>query len=448
MIEKMTPKKLAQFVLPSILLMVFIAIYTVVDSIFIARIVGSSALAGLNICMPLYSIAFACGIMFAAGGGAIIAIKLGRGRVEEAGRNFTSLLIVGAGFGIIAAVACLVFREPLISVLGADGEIKKHAMIYGIFMMITFPFMITKVILESLLRVDGKPRITLYMTILGGLINVLLDYIFMVQLDMGIAGAGLGTLLGIVLSLPVGFLHFFSDKSTLKLILSKPEPRFLLDTVINGSSEMVNEAAIAVSTIIFNMLAIKYLGNEGLAAMAVILGLNFLNTSVVFGFVLGVSPIISFNYGRGNSKDLNSIIRYSLMFILMVSLLFFVLNFVFADFMVGIYIDEESPVYQIAVAGLKLYSISYLFSGIDLFGTAFFTAFGNGRISAVISFTKSFVIFIISAWILPVLLGAEGIWLIRPVTQLSSVFLVIYFMKKYQNKYDYQLAESILPCKS
>ena len=440
MIENITHRSLARFVLPSVLLMVFIAAYSAVDSLFIARFAGPAALAGLNIVLPLYSIAFACGIMFASGGGALIAVSLGRGEVENASSNMSSLLFVGAGFGTAAGILCIVFRGQLVTALGASGTAVPHAMIYGLFMMLTFPFMIVKVVTENLLRVAGVPSRALVMTLTGGGINILLDWFFMGPLEMGIAGAGLGTLLGIALSLPLGLSHFLSEGSGLRLVAALPDFRFLCRTVANGFSEMVNEAAIALTTFVFNILALRYMGQDGLAALAVVMGLNFLNLSVVFGFTTGISPLISYNYGRGRTEEVNKLIRCSFVFIAAASVLFFLLNFAGAEVFAGLYLSEGAAC-TLAAEGLRLYSFSFLFAGIDLFGSAFFTALGNGRISALISVLKSFIFFAIAASVLPVLMGAEGIWLIRPVVQAAVIFPVFYYMKKYQPEYNYRLPE-------
>lgn len=439
--NNITSKSLIKFVLPSILVMVFISIYTLVDSLFISIFVGSNALAALNIAMPLYSVAFACGIMFATGGGAIIAIKIGKGKSEEASENFTSLLVIGIIFGILATIVCLVYKERIITNLGSSENIMDYAITYSTYLIIAFPFLIIKVIFESILRVDGTPNTALVMTLLGGILNIILDYIFIVEFNMGIAGAGLGTLLGIVISNLVGFYYFTSKKSKLKFKFTKPDFNFILSTITNGSSEMVNEFSFALTTFIFNMLTMKYIGDNGVAAIAIISGLNFLIISVFIGFSTGVAPLISYNYGRENQSNIRKILVYTKKFILISSIILFAIGIIATESLVNIYTDNSNDIYYIAVNGLRYFSISFLFIGINIFGSAFFTAFGNGKISAIISFVKSFVFFIIAALILPLLFEVPGIWLITPISEFCSIFMVFFFMFKYQNKYEYKLLE-------
>jgi putative MATE family efflux protein len=415
--------------------MIFISVFVAIDAIFIARFAGSTALAGLNIASPLYSVAFGFGIMFATGGGALIGIKLGKGKQDEAKGNFTTLTIAGASFGLLATIICLLFRAPLLSALGARGEILPYAMTYSLYLILAFTPLILKVILETIIRIDGAPKISLFVGIIGGMANIFLDYIFMGPLHMGIAGAGLGTLLGMTLSAIAGFWYFKSAKSTLKFKRGKLDMRFLLSSATNGSSEMVHEVAIGMMMFVFNMLTLNYLGTNGVAAITIILSLQLLITSIFIGFSMGVSPLISYNYGSGNHQNIIKITSYAKRFVLIGSIIMFAIVTITAKQLVGIYTDPSNVVYDIAVKGLQVFSIGFLFAGINIFASAFFTAFGNGKISAMISFLKSFVLFLIAAVTLPRVLGSDGIWLITPITEFTSIFIVIFFMVKYKYLY-------------
>lgn len=439
--NNITTKNLIKFVLPSILIMIFISFYTLVDSIFISRFIGSDALAAVNISLPLYSIAFACGIMFATGGGAVIAVTLGQNRGNKASENFTSLLVIGTIFGIVATIICLLFKNNLISFLGPAESVKQYVMTYSTYLIIAFPFLIIKVVFESILRVDGTPNTALAMTVLGGVLNIILDYIFIVIMDMGIAGAGLGTLLGIVISNFIGFHYFVSKKSKLKFKFAKPDFGFITKTITNGSSEMVNEFSIALMTYIFNKLSFKYMGTDGVAAITIVMGINFIISSVFIGFSMGVAPLISFNYGKGAYDEIQKILRFSRKFITIASISLFIIGLTCAKPLVGIYASKSPEVFSLAVNGLRYFSISFIFVGLNIFASAFFTAFENGKVSALISFVKSFIIFIIVAFLLPLILKTNGIWIITPITELCSVLMVIYVMVKYQKVYNYKLMD-------
>ena len=442
MIENLNVKNFTRFVIPSILLMVFVSVYTTVDGIFIARFVGPEALGGLNLSMPIYSIAFAVGIMFSTGGSAVIAIRIGQGKKEKAAADFTFLTTAGILFGILATLLCLAFRKELVSATGAGPAVLPYTIEYSLFLILSFPFLIAKVIFESMLRVDGKPRLALDMTILGGVINIVLDYIFMGPMKMGIAGAGLGTLLGIIISLIPGFLRFCSHDSLLRFRWERPDGRFLWSTISNGSSEMVNEAAIALTTIVLNTLALRHMGDQGLAAIAVIMALNFLGSSFMLGYAYGVSPLVSYNYGRGSRENQQKIMLYSMRVLAAGGLVFFGLTQIFAVPLTEIYLERGTRAFSLALRGLRFTAFGFLISGINIYASALFTAFENGKVSALISFLKSFVIFIIAALILPPLLGENGIWLIYPITEMMTLSLSVYFILRYQKRYSYSLKEA------
>lgn len=432
--EKITPMSFTKFILPSILVMLCISIYTVVDGIFVARFVGSNALAAINIVLPLYTIAFAVGIMFSTGGGALVSIKLGQKHIKEASENFTQLLVVGISFGILATVICLLFRNHLLQFLGATTALKPYAKDYSFFMIISFPVLICKVLFEGFLRADGNPGLSLKMSILGGVTNIVLDYIFIVPMGMGISGAGLGTFLGAFISLFIGFAHFQSGRSVLSFSLSPIDYSFLLKTVTNGSSEMVNEIAIAFTTLVFNTLTLKYAGNSGVAAISIILYINFIFSSIYIGFSTGVAPLISYQYGARNEKELNTVLLYCRRFLMICSPFLFVITLITTPLLVSIFVNQSDPVYSIAVQGLYLFSISFIFNGLNMYGSGLFTALSNGKISALISFSKTFIFFLIGSLTLPVLFKLTGVWLIQPLAEGICAILVVYFMKSKSNK--------------
>jgi Na+-driven multidrug efflux pump len=441
MIDKIDVKSFTRFIMPSVLLMIFVSVYTTVDGIFIARFVGPEALAGLNLSFPIYSIAFAVGIMFSTGGSAVIAIRIGRGEREKAAGNFTFLTLAGVIFGAVASIICLIFRERLIAATGASDLVRPHALAYSSFLIISFPFLIAKILFESLLRVDGKPRLALDMTLIGGVINLILDYVFMGPMKMGIAGAGLGTLLGIIFSLIPGLLRFNSPESILRFRWEGMDLPFLKSTVINGSSEMVNEAALAITTIVLNTLAIRYMGDQGLAAVAVLMALQFLGVSFMLGYAYGVSPLVSYNYGRNNSMNQQKIMLYSTRVLTAAGLVFFGLIQIAAGPLAEIYLPRGSEGFDLALRGLRFTAFGFLITGVNIYASALFTAFENGKISALLSFSKSFVIFMLMALILPPLLGNDGIWLIYPLTEAAALVISLFFLLRFQKRYSYSLSE-------
>lgn len=435
--KELTPKLFVKFVGPSILMMLCISLYTVIDALFVARFVNITALGALNIVMPLYSIAFACGIMFAAGGGAIIGIQLGQGKRLKASKNFTQLLLGGLIFGILAAVICLIFRKELVSILGAKGSFETYALDYGLYVILTFPFLISKIIFESMFRIDGKPGWALISTIAGGLINIILDYVLIVHIKMGIAGAGLGTLAGIVIPLPLGIYYFSSKKSLLNFRKTWFNAKFFLNTLFNGSSEMVNEAAMAFTVFILNMLALRYYGENGVSAISILFNIYFLLCSFYIGFAEGVMPLFSYNHGAQDASKIKLAFKYSLVTLILTSPLSFICAELFAPELVSIFADAGSKVYNIAVPGLRIFAVSFVFAGLNVFASGMFTAFGNGKISALISFVKTFGFFTVAAFLLPCILADKSLWLVTPISEIAGLIMALYFIIKYRKKHGY-----------
>lgn len=427
--KKMSYKDFIKFVLPSILIMLTISVYTIVDGLFVSNFVGSDALAAINISMPLFTIAFAVGIMFSSGGGALISIKLGEKDIDKASNYFSNLINVGLLIGLVATGLGLLFQNQLISILGANESLSQYVKVYSFYMIISFPIMILKILFEGFLRAEGRPNSALTMSIIGGVVNIILDYIFIVHFKMGIAGAGLGTFLGNVVSVFYGMYYFYGKKTIFKYRISKVDWTFMLATLTNGSSEMVNEIAIAFTTYLFNILTLKYAGNAGVAAISVILYVNFLFSSIFIGLSTGIAPILSYHFGAKNTESLIELKKYSKKTLLILSPLMCIILLIFNPFLVSLFLKKTDIAYNLSTVGLSIFSFGFLFSGLNIYGSAYFTALSNGKISALISFGKTFIVFFIMSLILPKALGITGVWLIMPITEILTSFVVIKFIR-------------------
>ena len=419
-------KEFIRFLLPSIAVMAFMSTYAIVDGYFISKYAGSDALAAVNLILPINSIIFSVGLMFAAGGGAFAAIKLGQGDEQAASKFFSNLMTVSIGFGVLVMALALVIKEPVMSFLGVTNVLKPYASVYSTFAILTLPFLISKMIFAGFLRASGKPDVSLKMSIIGGLVNMVLDYVFIAIMGMGVAGAGLGTMFGMISALIYASKYFASDASKIKFKLEPIDFALIWETMINGSSEMVSELAIGFTTLVLNTLTIKYLGEDGVAAIAVILYINFFASMIYQGIAIGVSPLLSFHYGAKNFKTLAQIRKYTKYTLFFVSIGTTFVVFANNEFLVSIFFQSGNNAHTIAASGLTIVSFAYLLMGSNMYGSAMYTAFSNGKVSAIISFSKTFIIFAAAAYMLPKSLGPKGIWLILPVTEFITGFLVFY----------------------
>ncbi|MEG0297466.1 MAG: MATE family efflux transporter [Clostridium sp.] len=435
--KKFTFKEFLKFVAPAVISMIFISLYTIIDGIFVSTLVGSDALASINIILPIINIIFGVAIMMGTGGSAIVAIKLGKKKYDEANSSFSLIFVAALIIGVVLTIITLLFFDNICMFLGATENLLPYCISYGKIIALFTPIFILKSMLEFFVRTDGDFNFSLFLSIIGGVINIILDYVFIVTFDMGISGAALATGLGVLVSMILGFWYFTSKKSTLKFVKPKFDFKLLSETMINGSSEMVTELSTGVTTLIFNILVLKYAGEDGVAALTIILYAHFLLVSTYLGFASGIAPLISYNYGCNNVSKLKETFKYSKIFILVSSIIIFISSMVFAPYIVGIFVSPESTVFSLALSGLKLFSIAFLFVGVNIFASGLFTAFSNGKISAVISFARTFLFILIGVIILPTAFDLNGVWLTVPFAELATVVLSLVFIKKYKSRYSF-----------
>ncbi len=433
--KKLTFIEFLKFVSPAIISMIFISLYTIIDGIFVSIFVGSDALASINIVLPIISIVFAIAVMFGSGGSAIIAQKLGQDKLEQANKAFSFLSFSALILGLISGIVMFLFIKDISIALGATDKLLHYCVSYGRIIALFTPVFILKSLAEFYIRTDGDFKFSLCISIIGGVINIVFDYIFIKILGLGINGAALATVLGVLVSLIFGIWYFLSSKSTLKFTKVIFDFKLLLDTLINGSSEMVTELSTGITTLLFNMLALKYAGENGVAALTIILYAHFLLVSTYLGFTSGISPLISYNYGANNSDKLKETYRYSKTFILISSILIFIISIVFSKGIVGVFVTPDNPVFDLALGGLKIFSLAFLFVGINIFASGLFTAFSNGKISSLISFARAFIFVLLGCAILPPLFNINGIWLVVPFAELITIIVSIFFLKKYKKRY-------------
>lgn len=435
--KEITFLSLIKYALPTILMMILFSLYTIVDGMFVSRFVGSNALSAVNIVFPIINILLAVGIMFATGGNAIVAKLMGEEKYAEANKSFSLIILTGLSLGIIIALLSLIFINPLIELLGSTESLKDYCKTYLTMYLLFTPFVMLKSMFDYFFVTAGKPNLGLICSIAGGVTNIFLDYIFIVILDMGIKGAALGTGIGLIFPSIIGLIYFFNKKNILHFSKPKFNLQLLIDSCSNGSSEMVTNIATAITTFAYNIAMIKYLGEDGVAAITIILYIEFILFATYMGFTSGVSPRISYNYGAKNSKRIRKIVKYSYIHIILLSILSFIIITLLGDTLLALFAGRGTNVYSITSFGLKLFSISFLISGTNIFTSGMFTAFSNGKVSALLSFFRTFVFFIIGIIILPYFIGANGIWFVAPFYEFASLILSLLFVIKYRKIYGY-----------
>lgn len=428
---------LLKFAFPTMVMMVFTSLYTIVDGIFISRFVGSNGLSSSNIVYPVLNLLIAVGVMFASGGSALIAKKLGEHKQKEANEDFSCIIASAVIIGFIILLAGQLFIEPIVRGLGATDILLSDSKTYLGILLYFAPVCILQLLFQTFFVTAGKPQYGLILTILGGAANVILDYLFMGPLDMGIFGAGLATGIGQTIPALFGLLYFFLGKNTLHIVKPVFRLHTLLKSCSNGSSEMVTNISTAIVTFLFNIVMLKLLGENGVAAITIVLYGQFLFNALYFGFSMGVAPVISYNYGRKNITLLGRIFKICIWFVSVSSLIAAVIALFISPYIVEIFTPMGTPTYEIAKTGFFLFAFNFLFAGMNIFASSMFTAFSDGPVSAAISFARTFVCITASILLLPKVLGVTGVWLSVPVAEAVTLFLSLYFFISRRKKYQY-----------
>ncbi len=430
---KTSTKSILKFAFPTIIMMVFMSLYTMMDGVFVSRLIDTDALSAVNIIYPLSNVVIAIGIMLATGGSAIVAKNMGEGKGELAVNNFSTILVFGIIVGIVTSILFFMFSEQIILFLGASPSLLDYCNEYALVLMLFNPLCIIKALFEFFLVTAGKPKLGLTITVVAGVSNMVLNYVFIEIINLGIAGAALGTGIGYTVASIAGLYFFITNrKGTLYLVKPKFNLKVIVESCFNGSSEMISNISIAITTLLFNIILMFMLGEDGVAAVTIILYSDFLFVAIFLGFSSGVAPIISYNYGANNKSQLRKIMSFCFKFIFMSSISMLAIGLLSSSFLVNLFTSGNQSVYDIALNGMYLFIPSFLFKGFNIFITSMFTAFSNGKLSAFLSFVRTFGLLIIFMLILPQLLDVDGVWLALPLAE--GVALIITLIVYYRNK--------------
>ena len=430
--------KLIRFTLPSIVMMIFTSIYGVVDGIFVSNCVGKTPFAAINIIWPVFMILGAVGFMIGTGGCALVSKIRGEGEEEKANQIFSMLIYTSILIGVILAIVGFVFIEPIAVLLGAEGEMINQAALYGRVLAVALPFFIIQNEFQSFFVAAEKPQFGLGVTVAAGVANIVLDALLIVVFDLGLFGAALATGVSQILGGLIPLVYFvFSKKSLLRLTKAKFDKNAMLKTCINGSSEMMTNVSMSLVSMLYNFQLMKFAGENGVAAYGVIMYVNFIFVAIFIGYSVGSAPIISYNYGAQNTTELKNLFKKSMIIILSAGLIMTILGIVLAGPLSKIFVGYDAELFEMTKRGFMIYTLSFLIAGINIFGSAFFTALNDGLVSAIISFLRTLLFQVVAVLVLPVFFELDGIWYAVIVAELLAVVVTGVFLVIKREKYKY-----------
>ncbi len=436
--EHFNYRKLIKFTFPSMIMMIFTSIYGVVDGIFVSNFVGKTAFTAVNFVMPVIMVLGAVGFVFGPGGSAIVAITMGEKKLQEANRQFSMIVYAAAITGIILAVLGIIFIRPIVSLLGAEGEMLDTCVLYGRIILAATPAYVLQYAFQSFFITAEKPELGLKVTVASGVANIILDALLVAVFPFGIVGAALATSLSQLIGGIFPIVYFAKENpSVLKLTSTKFHAKTLINTCINGSSELLSNISISIVSMLYNMQLLKYAGEDGVAAYGVLMYVNMIFLGVFFGYTMGTAPIVSYHYGAANHKELQSLRKKSLVIVGVSSAAMFVLAELLARPLSMIFTGYDKGLLDMTLRGFLIYSFSFLFAGFGIWSSSFFTALNNGLVSAVISFLRTLVFQVGAVLILPLFMELDGIWLSIVIAELLAVIVGIIFLIVLKKKYNY-----------
>ena len=436
--DHFTYRKLFRFTFPAIVMMVFTSVYGVVDGLFVTNFAGKNALAAINFVYPILNILATFGYMFGVGGSALVAKTLGEQKKEKAKQLFSLFVYISFLLGVVFAVAGFFLLKPLMQTLGAEGEMLALAIRYGNILLISMPFWNLQFLFQIFFVTAEKPKLGLYTTLLAGFSNMILDALFVGLFSWGIIGAAGATAISQILGGGIPLIYFArKNSSLLRLTKTSFDQRAVTRATTNGASELVSGVSGSLVGILYNTQLIRYAGEDGVAAYGIMMYVCFVFVGIFFGYANGVSPVIGYHYGAKNHQELKSLLTKSLVFMGVSSACMFLLSECLSKPLCMLFAGYDLAFYRLTLHGFRIYAVSFLFSGIAVFGSAFFTALNNGLVSATISFARTIVFQVLCVVIFPLLWKLDGIWSSVVFAEFLSVVVAILFIFGMRKKYHY-----------
>lgn len=424
--------------MPAILMLIFTSVYSIVDGFFVSNFTGKTPFAAVNFIMPLLMILGCAGFMFGTGGGALIAKTMGVGDRKKANELFSLVVYAAALCGVVLAIIGIVFLRPLASLMGAEGQLLEDSIVYGRIILLALPFYVLQYEFQCLFAAAEKPKLGLYVTIAAGIINMVLDALFVAILHWGLSGAAAATAVSQFAGDIVPIIYFARrNNSPLRLGKCRFDGFALIKTCTNGSSELMSNISMSVVSMLFNIQLMKYAGENGIAAYGVLMYVSMIFQAVFIGYSVGAAPVISYNYGAQNCEELKSLRRKSMLLIGIFSVAMLAAGQLLARPLSMLFVGYDEALMDMTVHAFTIFSFSFLLSGFSIWGASFFTALNNGLVSALISFLRTFLFQCAAVLIFPFFWGLDGIWYAVVAAELLAAVMTSLFLLGKQKKYRY-----------
>ncbi|MGN1189310.1 MAG: MATE family efflux transporter [Candidatus Ornithospirochaeta sp.] len=433
-----TLPRLLRFTLPSVSMMVFTSVYLVIDGFFVSNYVGKTALAAVNMVYPIIMIIGSIGFMFGSGGSALTAAMLGEGENERAKKTFTLMYFFPMALGLLISIPAFILLPYICTLMGADGELLSYCSIYGRVLISTVVLFIVQMESQIFFVTAERPKLGLVATVLGCGTNIVLDWLFCAVFRWGIKGAAAATAISQAVGGLIPLLYFtFAKNNKLHFVKTKLDWKAIRKSASNGFSELLSNTSSSIVAMLFNFQLMRIVGEDGVAAYSVLMYVNLVFLASFIGFSSGSSPLISFNYGSENHRELKGLFKKISMLIIVTSVIMLLLSFILAKPLSYIFVGYDRDLFDMTVRAFYIYAFSFLFAGINIFASSFFTALNNGKISAILSFLRTFILPCTLVMILPQILNLDGIWATLVVAEAIAFFVSLAYLVTMRKRYHY-----------
>ena len=430
--------KLLRFTFPSMVTSVFVSLYGVVDGLFITNFSGKSALAAINFVYPILNILATIGYMVGAGGSALVAKSLGEQKREKANQLFSLFVYLCLGLGLLLTIVGYFVLRPVLAWLGAEGLLLDQAVQYGYIVLTSLAFWNLQYLFQIFFVTAEKPKLGLYVTVLAGVSNMVLDALFIAVFKWGLVGAAAATAIGQLVGGIVPMVYFFRhNDSLLRLGKAVLDTKSMFKGISNGTGELLSGISSSLVGILYNAQLLRYAGEDGVAAYGIMMYVSMIFTGISLGYVSGSAPIVAYHYGAGDHDELKNLLKKGVILLLSSSAVMYVLSLLLAAPLSQLFAGYDAELYTMTLHGFKIFAVSFLFMGLAFFGSSFFTALNNGLIAAILSFLRTFVFQVASVLLLPMIWGIDGIWGSAAVAQGLAMLCTVIFLVGMRNKYHY-----------
>lgn len=431
-------KRLLRFTFPSIVMLVFASIYGVVDGFFVSNFAGKTPFAAVNFIMPVLIILGCAGFMFGTGGSALIAKTLGEGNKKRANEVFSLLVYAAAGSGVVLAAAGFALMPAIAAGLGAQGQLLEDSVTYGRIILLALPFYILQMEFQCLFITAEKPKLGLAVTVAAGVTNMVLDALFVGAFRWGLEGAAAATTISQLVGGAIPLAYFGRENSSLlRLGCCRFDGGALLKACTNGASELMSNISMSVVSMLYNAQLMAKAGEDGVAAYGVLMYVSMIFQAIFIGYSVGVAPVVGYHYGAGGREELKGLLRRSAVLIGSFSVVMCLAGEGLGRPLAVLFVGYDQGLLDMTAHAFSIFSISFLFSGLAIFGSSFFTALNDGLTSALISFLRTLVFQCAAVVLFSYLWGLDGIWWSIVAAEVMAVAVTLAFLAGKRKKYGY-----------